>query len=233
MKPVRRKTKTLAAGAGVALATTGLSTCNNNGAVDPPPPPSVGCATDVASGLSATATLSGLDLTVTIRKAAPGTWQAAFLTSVTGGAFRDITSRDPLVLRITLTDASVMAGAFSFNGRLDQNGIVCSLERTFRFTIQAGAVTVASADDLALPIRQQARIGLVERDGNEVVLEASTPFAGPQTVSWTVTGGEMLAQDGHRMRWRLPAEAGFYQAELVIDYGSLGLSFDALALEVT
>jgi hypothetical protein len=94
-------------------------------------------------------------------------------------------------------------------------------------------VTVASADDLPLGARQQARIGLVSREGHDAVLEASTPFTGPQTASWTVTGGQLLAEVGGRMRWRLPAEPGLYQAELVIDYGSLGLSFDALALEVT
>jgi len=39
-----------------------------------------------------------------------------------------------------------------------------------------------------------------------------------QTVTWTVTG---------------PRDAGLYQAELVIDYGACGLSFDTLALEVS
>ena len=45
--------------------------------------------------------------------------------------------------------------------------------------------------------------------------------------------GLMLSQDGARLRWRLPREAGLYQAEVVIDYGASGLSFDTLALEVS
>ena len=43
----------------------------------------------------------------------------------------------------------------------------------------------------------------------------------------------MLSEEGNRLRWRLPSEPGLYQAELVIDYGPQGLSFDTLALEVS
>jgi hypothetical protein len=52
-------------------------------------------------------------------------------------------------------------------------------------------------------------------------------------VSWSVSGGAMLAREGSRLLWRLPAEPGLYQAELVIDYRDGGLSFDTLALEVS
>jgi hypothetical protein len=36
---LKQRSKKLAAGTSVALATAGLSSCNGNGAVDPPPPP--------------------------------------------------------------------------------------------------------------------------------------------------------------------------------------------------
>ena len=73
---------------------------------------------------------------------------------------------------------------------------------------------------------------MVARDGHDVELEATTPFRGARTIAWAVTGGEIVSREGARLRWRLPARAGLYQAELVIDYGPRGLSFDTLALEV-
>jgi hypothetical protein len=42
-----------------------------------------------------------------------------------------------------------------------------------------------------------------------------------------------VSRAGARLRWRVPPEAGLYQAELVVDYGELGFAFDALVLEVT
>jgi hypothetical protein len=88
------------------------------------------------------------------------------------------------------------------------------------------------AEELPLPERGAARIVLVSREGREVELAAVAGFEGTQTFSWTVTGGEVLALDGPRLRWRMPAEAGLYQVDVVADYGSRGLSFDTLALEV-
>jgi hypothetical protein len=127
----------------------------------------------------------------------------------------------------------VTSGAFTVRGTLGGYGRgTCAVSRTFRFTLGPTGVVVAAADELPLSARQQARIALLGRDGRDVELEATTPFRGAQTVTWTVTGGEMLSRDGARLRWRLPAEAGLYQAEVVIDYGALGLSFDTLALEV-
>lgn len=230
---IRRRSKTLAAGTTVALATAGLSSCNDNGAVDPPPPPLECNSVNAGQTLSATATVTGRSLRITIRKSSAGTRGYVALTSVVGGTAQPVALGDPLVAEITLTDATVTSGSFLFNGGLGVSGGVCNVIRTFRFTIESGTVTVASADDLPLPARQQARIGLVERSGAEVVLEATTPYTGAQTVSWSVSGGTMLSQAGPRLRWRLPTEPGLYQAELVIDYGDGGLSFDTLALEVS
>ncbi|HET9317178.1 MAG TPA: hypothetical protein VFQ51_16415 [Vicinamibacteria bacterium] len=229
---IRRRRKTLAAGTTVALATAGLSSCNHNGAVDPPPPPLECNTLDMGQTLSASATLSGRALQVTIRKSSAGTWGYAVLTSVVGGTAQPVVLGDPLQATIVLTDSSVTEGSFLFSGGLAITGGVCAVGRTFRFAIQAGNVTVASALDLPLPARQQARIALVAREGHDVDLEASTPFGGAHTIAWAVTGGEIVAQDGARLRWRLPPDAGLYQAELVVDYGPWGLSLDTLVLEV-
>src|SRR5262245_62513386 len=53
--------KQLGFGTGIALATTGLSTCTNNGAVDPAPPPLDCAAPGVANGgaLQASGSSSG------------------------------------------------------------------------------------------------------------------------------------------------------------------------------
>ena len=134
---------------------------------------------------------------------------------------------------IDLTDGTVMSGSFTLRGTLQGGPSPCAVSRTFTFTIGPGGVVVASADELPLPARQQARITLVARDGHDVELEATTPFHGARTIAWNVSGGEIVFREGGRLRWRLPAEAGLYQAELVIDYGPSGLSFDTLALEVS
>lgn len=231
---LKRRSKKLAAGTSVALATAGLSSCNDNGAVDPPPPPLECNTVDNGETLAATATVTGRELRVTIRNAADGSsWATAAITSVTGGTARAVAPAEPLVVVIDLTDDSVTGGAFTLSGTLQGfRNERCAVSRRFTFTIGSSGVVVASAWELPLPARQQARIDLVARDGHDVELSASTPFGGAHTITWTVSGGEMVSQDGARMRWRLPSEPGLYQAELAVDYGPRGLSFDTLALEV-
>jgi hypothetical protein len=231
---MRRKTKSLAAGASVALATAGLSSCNDNGAVDPPPPP-LSCNTvDEGETLVASGTLSGAALQVTIRDDSPSSWTAVEVTSVRGGTLAaPVAAREPLQFTITLADAGVTSGGFTVRGTVAGfGGTSCAVARAFSFTISGPAVTIARADELPLPARQQARIALISREGTEVELEATTPFRGPQTISWFVSAGTVVSRQGARLRWRLPEEPGFYQAEVVIDYGPAGLSLDTLALEV-
>ena len=231
---IRRRRKTLVAGTSVALATAGLSSCIDGGAVDPPPPPLECNTVDNGESLTATAVLTGREMTVTIRNASSSTWASVAVTAVAGGTVRPVHPAEPLVFVIDLTDATVTRGSFNLSGTLEGfGGTRCGVARGFTFTIGSGGVVVASTLDLPLPARQQAHIGLVGREGDEVLLEATTPFTGRQAVSWSVTGGTVLAQDGNRLRWRLPTEPGLYQAELVIDYGPQGLSFDTLALEVS
>ncbi len=191
------------------------------------------CATD--GDLSAIGTLAGTQLRVEIYSSGLSTWEAAQVTDVEGGTARSVTVAQPLVVVIDLTDDTVTRGSFRVSGTLrsTSGSTECGVSRTFGFTIPGpGSVLVAEADLLPLPERQPARIALVSHEGREVELEATTAFGGPTTVAWTVTGGQILSRDGSRVRWRLPAEAGLYQAQLVADYGPLGFSFDAVVLEV-
>jgi hypothetical protein len=229
---LKRRSKKLAAGTSVALATAGLSSRNDNGAVDPPPPPLECNTVDNGETLSATATVTGRELRTTIRNVSYSSWATVAITAVTGGTARAVAPAEPLVVVIDLTDDTTTSGSFTLSGTLQGGGTRCAVSRTFTFTIGPNGVVVASAGDLPLSARQQARIALVSRDGHDVELSASTPFSGARTITWTVTGGEMVSQDGPRLRWRLPSEPGLYQAELVVDYGPRGLSFDTLALEV-
>jgi hypothetical protein len=230
---LKRRSKTLAAGTSVALATAGLSSCNDTGGVDPPPPPLECNTVDNGETLTATATLTGTEMRVTIRNSSPSTWASVAVTAVAGGTARPLHPAEPLVVVIDLTDATITRGSFSLSGTLEGfGGTRCAVTRSFIFTIGSGGVVVASALDLPLPARQQARITVRAREGHDVDLEASTPFGGAHTIAWTVTGGEIVSQDGASLRWRLPSEVGLYQAELVVDYGPRGLSLDTLVLEV-
>jgi hypothetical protein len=128
------------------------------------------------------------------------------------------------------------AGFFTLDGTL--NGFSasehCTVRRTFHFSVlPAGTVIVSMRDD-ALPLgaRQEAKIALVSRDGLSVRLQARTAFPGACRASWDVTAGEIVAGEAAEICWRLPAEPGLYQAELVVDYGDAGLAFDTLVVEV-
>lgn len=232
---MRRRTRRAASGAGVVLATTGLSTCRDGGAVDPPPPP-FECTAGVGAGqtLRASATLAGRELRVVIANSSLSSWAEVRVESVVGGTARPLSIADPLNVVIDLADDTVKSGSFALSGTL--RGLIgsapCPVSRAFTFSILPTGVEVAMATDLPLSERRAAKIVLVSRKGREVDLEAVTGFEGTQAFSWNVTGGEILARDGHRLRWRMPAVAGLYQVEVVVDYGWRGLSFDALPLEV-
>jgi hypothetical protein len=228
---IKDTSKRAAAGVSVALATAGLSSCHNNGAVDPPPPPLECNRVDGGQTLTATANLIARELRVTIRNSAPGRWGSVEVTNVTGGVARPVAADEPLTVLIDLAEG-VTSGAFTLRGTLSGMG-TCAVSRTFTFTLGPGGAVVAMAPSLPLSALQQARIAMVGRDGRDVRLAATTPFAGPQTVTWSVTGGEVLSREDGGLHWRLPAEAGLYQAELVVDYGVRGLSIDTLILEVT
>jgi len=231
---IKDKSKKAAAGASVAIATASLGSCSRPTHGDPPPPPLECNTVDEGESLRATATVTGRELRVMIRNVSYSEWTAAEVTSVVGGSARPISLGPPFTVVIDLEDDTVKSGSFTLKGTLrGYPDKTCAVSRTFVFTLGPDGVVVAFAPELPLSARQQARIALVARDGLDVDLEATTPFRGARTITWTVTAGEVVSREGPRLRWRLPAQAGLYQAELVIDYGPHGLSFDTLALEVS
>lgn len=231
---VRRTAKKIAKGASVALATAGLSNCEHGG---DPPAPAFQCTVDVqgGQGLLASASLTGSELRVNVSPPFYSSWNAATVTAVVGGAVRAVTVSDPLVVLIELTDGTVSRGSFRLAGTVRgvTSTAVCAVSRTFYFTIgPPGSVSIAEADELPLSMRQRARIGVAAREGREVELLATAPLEGTTTLVWTISGGEILFREGTRLRWRLPAEVGLYQVELVADHGPEGFSYDTLVLEV-
>jgi hypothetical protein len=222
------------AGAGVALAAAGCH-CGPNGAVDPPPAPLV--CSDVGEGgtLSANGSLQGTTLLVTIANDDLGNWRAAEIVDLHGVSLVSLEGldRSHLDIKLQLTSEATRSGSFTVRGQLASGDTVCAVHRTFTFTIGA-RVVIAALDARSMPLasRHPAEIALLRRDGLEVELEARTGFTGPFRSTWFVSAGELLVQTGHRARWRLPDERGLYQAQLVLDYGSPGMAFDALSLEV-
>ncbi len=169
---------------------------------------------------------------MTIRNSAPGRWASVEVTGVTGGVVRPLEANEPLTVLIDVGEG-VTTGSFTLRGTISGFGTPCAVSRTFTFTLGPGGVVVALAAELPLSALQQARIALLSRHGRDVRLQATTPFGGPRTVAWSVTGGEVLSREGGGLHWRLPADAGLYQAELLVDYGAHGLSIDTLVLEVS
>lgn len=239
----KRGQQAAATAAGVALATSGLSSCHDNGAVDPLPPPLQCNSVSGGQTLTATAQKTADTARVTVRNTQfDVTWQVLRVGDVTGGTLVDVVlpaagTRDPLALTIKLASDTTSQASFTVEARLHDtvSPTVCDVRRTFMLTLAAGGIEVAvvNLDRLPLPARQRAEIVLLARDGGTVDLEARTPYQGPRTVAWTVSGGALDGADRERARWTLPMEPGIYQAELVIDYGADGLAVDVMLLEVS
>lgn len=240
----KRKTgqaKRAAAAAGIGLATTGLSSCIDNGAVDPPPPP-FSC-TDVsqpAQFRAIVAELTGTELRVQVETlAAQSNWQNVTVTNLTNATLDSISVENPFVLSVTVTLDSIQVTTVSFeiNATLiDPFGgaTTCQITRTLAVDIASQTVTVAQADvgSLPLPVLEQPRITVLARTPTHLHLEAQSGVAGAEPV-WAVTAGTITPTDVRRATWELPPEPGFYQAEVTVDYGDGGVGFDVLAVEVT
>ena len=237
--------KAASAAASVAVATTGLSSCHDNGAVDPLPPPLECNTVDIGQSLVASAERNGDTLTVHITNDAPfGVWKSAQVTDPVGATVASVElpregTRDTLVATFTLLSASTMSGSFTVSGELmglEGNVNVCAFSRTFTFTVGDSGVTVTLLlkDFLPLSARQRAEIVMIRRDGRVVDLKARTDYQGRWEAEWQVTSGslETVSQEDQTMRWRLPEGPGIHQVELVMDYGADGMAVDALALEV-
>jgi hypothetical protein len=238
---IRDQAKRIAAGASVAIATSGLSSCNDNGAVDPPPPPLQCNTVSMGETLRASATRNADSVTVSVRTTLGyEQWVVDRVTAVSGATISNIAlpaarSRDALEVVLELATDSTTMAAFTVEATLyGLANETCAVKRTFFVTIsQAGVqVTLSDVDPLPLAARQRAEIVLVHQDGRAVELQARTPFRGEREARWTVTDGELDASTGDSVRWTLPPAPGLYQAELVIDFGHDGMAIDMLMLEV-
>lgn len=222
-------------GGTVSLATLGLSTCNDNGAVDPAPPP-LNCSTDgTGRTLSGGGTIAGNTLTIQIFEnfgnqfTGSSTVTQPFNVTVN----RVTTAANMVEVELTL-EAGKDTAAFTLGANLQGfDGTRCSVVRTFTVRIQNGAVSVAQLDrKLPLHARTGAAVMLLRREGCVVELAAEeAPAALRRT--WEVTAGTLAERSDGGMTWHLPESRGFYMAELVVDYGTDGLSFDTLMLEVS
>jgi hypothetical protein len=231
---------------GVALATLGLSTCNNNGAVDPAPPPLV--CPEVAKGepLSASATLSGTELKVQIDifDLLSGAWvDRPSVTDLMGATLKDVAldaGKGRALVTLTLDAPNQKRGAFTVKGEVtDYSGKRCPVERRFTFTIEQSGVIVAQAGRaLPLSAREPVTIALAGRQGGVVELRAEGAGPGAR-LSWTATAGQLDASGSDPgpgpgiVRWTLPDEPGLYQVEVLADRGDAGVTLDVLTLEVT
>jgi hypothetical protein len=238
---IKDQAKRIAAGASVAIATSGLSNCNDNGAVDPAPPPLQCNTVNTGQTLTASATRSADTVDVTIRNSLGfANWRVDRVVAVSGATL--VTTRlpapgssGPLGVVLRLDNASTTQASFTVEATLlGSAGDTCSVQRTFNVTISSGGVQVslADADRLPLAARQRAEIVLANRQGNTVELQARTAYQGERQMSWSVTHGDLDVSTGSMVRWTLPRIPGIYQAELVIDFGGDGLAFDVLLLEV-
>ncbi len=238
---VKKQAARLAAGASVALATSGLSNCHNGTVVDPVPPPLQCNVLSGGQSLVANGTRSGDTVAVAVQ---PGTFQGTSLvwtvdsvSDVVGATLRDVhlpgsQLPDSLQLKLVFGGGSTQA-AFTVNGTLYGFGASsCTLRRTFQVTLAAGGGVLISSGDLPLAARDSVRIALISQQDRVVELAALTDFPGTREFSWRVSDGDLDRPTGSTVRWTLPAAPGIYQAELVVDYGLAGLAVDQLLLEV-
>jgi hypothetical protein len=231
----------------VALATTGLSSCNDNGAVDPSPPP-FACdrlGTTIPF-LIPTATRAGDTITVTIRNGEnfEANWQVsavaelmnATVLSATLPAAPSATAPQIMTLRLQLASSTIAQASFVIEGQIvgRMNNVVCPYRRTYVLNISSTAVQISANDAIPLPLGagEKAEIVLVRNEGRDVELQARTAYQGAHEISWSVTAGELDATKNPQVHWLLPDNPGVYQAELIVDYGDNGFAFDTLLLEV-
>jgi hypothetical protein len=237
---IKDQAKRIAAGASVALATSGLSNCHDNGAVDPPPPPLECDTVDTGQSLAATASLHADTVEVAVRNVLGyGSWRVDGVSDVVGATLVSVhlpqSAADSLTVVLRLADETTTQVSFAVAATLTgYSGESCAVARTFHVTLSGTGVQVSlrDADTLPLPARQHAEIALARQEGRVVRLEARTAYDGRQLASWSVSDGVLDAGSGPVVHWTLPAEPGIYQAELVLDFGADGLAFDTLLLEV-
>jgi hypothetical protein len=238
--------QTIQVGTTIALATTGLTTCNNNGAVDPAPPP-LSCtstAVDRAEELNGNGTVDANgDITITLTWWSPidppPSFQGDFRASAgTGLTVKSSTASVGATVVVALAQGST-SGTFDISGTVrDHSGATCGIARTYTVSRTGQGITVVRlSDPLPLFVRDPVTIGVLEHRGSEIELVAETTGRTRERIEWTVSGGalrEVEAESG-RVVWTLPSEPGFYQIELLVRYGDdgrSGIAFNSLAVEV-
>jgi hypothetical protein len=230
--------------AGIAAATSGLSTCHSGGGtvVDPAPPPLI--CTSVSSGqtLRPSVRKDGDDIVASVRVFSTGeisSWQITRVGDVVGAAVVSTglpaSVADSLVVRLRPASPAMTQIDFTVDGVLTGfPNTTCTIKRTFHVTIAATGVQIAETNLDALPLsaRHAASIAVLDRSGRTVSLEARTGYTGPHRVSWDVSGGALDTSAAARVQWTLPNVPGIYQAEVLLDYGADGIAFETLVLEV-
>jgi hypothetical protein len=238
-----------ATAAGVAIATGGLSGCGESAVVDPPPPPLTCSSVDQGQSLVATAERADRALTVMIRHvpndAGQGLayWRSAEVTDPTGVSVVNVVTAPSgetttVLITLLLDSDQTASGSFTLSGvMVGSRGNECNVTRTFTITVDGQTVIVAQrhsdGHDLPLMTREPAQVVVAKQHGRELELLAHTRYAAEYEARWSVTGGELGSEVGKRTSWRLPADAGFYQVRLVVDYGRDGLAVDAMTWEVS
>src|SRR5262245_28685735 len=217
---IKDQAKKIATGAGVAIATTGLSNCNNGGAVDPLPP-ALQCNTvNSGQGLVANVTRSADTLNVTVKhNQFTSSWRVDSVT-VTSGSTLVTTVPPPnnlgavrLVLRLASSTTTQVTFGLAATV-IGYRGETCSVQRNFTITISPNGVQISSAstDELPLAARQRANIMVTRHEGHTVELSGRRPYIGSHGMSWNVRVGELDGNGGAVVRWTLPREDGVGEA---------------------
>ncbi|MBK8257242.1 MAG: hypothetical protein IPK82_31780 [Polyangiaceae bacterium] len=217
----------------LAVATAGLTTCDNVGAVDPAPEPLNCDALGPGVDLEMTGTFSDPDLALTLQNYNEWGWKdSPTITAEAGFTITNVDNSQLWSIEIAGTfDAGVTETKIIVKGQYSDGDTTCDVSRTFTVTVNNGAVEIARLDFLPLSPQRRASIQMLRRDGLEVELRASGAAAG-ESVAWTPTAGKIAAADNGKARWHLPKEPGVYQVEMLIDRGDEGFAIDTLTLEV-
>jgi hypothetical protein len=233
-----RAKRAATAAVSVSLATAGLSSCNDNGAVDPLPPPFVCADNSAGQALGAIGSLRDLELGILIRSSVLLRWVSAEVTKVVNATVLNVTVPDNgfggVSVSLQLDSASVGSGSFDFQSvAQSEDGQRCEISRTFQFSIVDG-VTISLSEVKPLPLgaRQMPTIFVQRREGTRIELGATSAYPNPRSIDWTATEGSVKKLADDQVEWTVPQKAGMYQIEVVMDYGDDGFGFDAMAVEV-
>jgi len=237
-----RAARATASAVTIAAATSGLTSCDGIGAVDPAPPPLQCDAVGQGQTLQVEGTLIGADtVAVQVRHNEFYEWAVDSVVAVTGGSIHNLVlpqenPGDPWLLsfRLVLNPETTGAVFRVYANTSDFGGKTCQIVRQFSVSTDEGSATVTLAQDpeLPLPARHGATIKVLASEGRVTTLEAQTAYPGKKEIGWSVSAGVITELSGDRVAWTLPQAGGIYQAEVVIDFGLDGVAFDALSLEV-